>query len=256
MSLVLTDYDDDLAIVRLNRPERLNAVIPDLFDEFSDALREVRERGSRALVLTGNGRAFCVGGDIRAPLVDLTPPSRRVRRFYTPVMLQLDALDIPIVAAVNGAAIGAGFSFAMAADLRVGSEDTYFKAGFAAVGLSPDTGATFHLSRVLGYARAYEVLLMDQKIDATQAVNWGILNEIVKPDYVVARACEIGHRIAQIPGVAAPLTKELLKKATGGTLAEQLEREAQAFDLSSTNPDRLRAREIRRRELEGEPRKD
>lgn len=241
MSLVLDEMRGPVLVLTLNRPERLNAVVPELFEALSDALaRAVGQAG--AVVLTGAGRGFCVGGDIRAPKSDYAPASRRIRRFYNPVILQLDALDIPVVAAVNGPALGAGLSLAAMADIRVASENAVFSAGFAQVGLSPDTGATHHLVRVLGYPRAFELLLGGVRLDADKAREWGLANEIVPADGLVDHAVAVATRIAALPGVSAPVTKRLLKGSYRRHLAEQLELEAQAFDTTSEHPGRAAAR--------------
>ncbi|CAI7979692.1 Enoyl-CoA hydratase/isomerase [Frankia sp. Hr75.2] len=241
MSLVLEEMQGPVLILTLNRPERLNAIVPELFDDLSDALARAAGQAG-AIVVTGAGRGFCAGGDIRAPKSDYSPSSRRMRRFYHPVVLQLDALDIPFVAAVNGPALGAGLSLAAAADIRVASENALFSAGFAPVGLSPDTGATYHLVRVLGYTRAFELLLGDVRLDAEQAHDWGLVNEVVPASELVAHAVALATRLANLPGVSAPVTKRLLKDSHRRHLVEQLELEAQAFDTTSEHPERAAAR--------------
>jgi 2-(1,2-epoxy-1,2-dihydrophenyl)acetyl-CoA isomerase len=242
LSLVLSEDRGAVLVLTLHRPERLNAVVPELFDELSDALAAMDDDVA-ALVLTGAGRAFCVGGDVRAPKSDYGPSSRRMRRHYHPVIQQLDAFDIPVIAAVNGPAIGAGLSLAATADLRVASEQASFAAGFATVGLSPDNGATHHLVRVLGYTRTYELLLTGVQLDASSAHAWGLVNEVVPHDQLVDRAVEIATQLAMVPGAAAPLTKRLLKDAHRRHLSEQLECESRAFDEATSHPDRAAARD-------------
>lgn len=248
MAHIHTRTHDAVHVVTLNRPERLNAVVPELFEELSEALVKVREK-ARAVVITGAGEGFCVGADIRAPISDYAPSSRRMRRFYHPVMAQLDELDIPVIAAVNGPALGAGLSLAAAADLRLASENASFSAGFAPVGLSPDNGATYHLVRALGYTRAFELLLMDVRLDAKAALEWGLVNEIVPHDELVDRAVEVAARLAAMPGISVPVTKRLLKDAHRHHLAEQLELEARAFDETSQDPARAKAREAMRKRI-------
>ena len=222
MSMVLEEMHGPVLVLTLNRPERLNAIVPELFEELSDVL--TRSDGlAGALVLVGEGRAFSVGGDIRAPKSDYGPSSRRMRRFFHPVIMQLDRLDIPFVAAVNGPAVGAGLSLAAAADMRVASQDAWFSAGFAPVGLSPDNGASYHLVRVLGYARAFELLLGGSKLTAAEAREWGLVNEVVPGAELMTRALELATRLAALPGVSGPVTKRLLKVAQRSSLAQQLE---------------------------------
>jgi 2-(1,2-epoxy-1,2-dihydrophenyl)acetyl-CoA isomerase len=241
MSLVREDLEGSVLVLTLDRPDRLNAVVPELFDDLSDAL--TRSAGSAgAVVLTGAGRGFCAGGDIRAPKSDYAPSSRRMRRWYHPVIMQLDALDVPLIAAVNGPALGAGLSLAATADMRVASEDAIFAAGFAPVGLSPDNGATHHLVRVLGYTRAFELLLGGVRLSAAEAREWGLVNEVVPAADLVTHAVALASRLSSLPGVSGPVTKRLLKDSHRRHLAEQLELESRAFDETSGHPDRAAAK--------------
>ncbi|MFJ8001303.1 enoyl-CoA hydratase/isomerase family protein [Streptomyces sp. NPDC096310] len=248
MPQIQTQTRGTVHVLTLNRPERLNAVTPELFDELSDALVHAREE-ARAVVLTGAGKGFCAGGDIRAPKSDYAPASRRMRRFYHSVMAQLDELDIPVIAAVNGPALGAGLSLAAAADLRLASERASFAAGFAPVGLSPDNGATYHLVRVLGYTRAFELLLAGVRLDAAAAREWGLVNDVVPHAELLDRAVELAGRLAAMPGSSVPVTKRLLKEAHRRHLVEQLESEARAFDETSQDPARRGAREAMRQRI-------
>jgi 2-(1,2-epoxy-1,2-dihydrophenyl)acetyl-CoA isomerase len=241
MSLVLEETHGAVLVLTLNRPERLNAVVPELFDELSDALTRSAGRAG-AVVLTGAGRGFCAGGDIRAPRSDYAPSSRRMRRYFHPVIMQLDALDVPFIAAVNGPAAGAGLSLAAAADMRVASEDATFSAGFAPVGLSPDNGATHHLVRVLGYTKAFELLLGGARLSAAEAREWGLVNAVVPASELMAHTMALATRLAATPGVSAPVTKRLLRGSHRRHLAEQLELEARAFDEASDHPERAAAR--------------
>ncbi|RYF58569.1 MAG: enoyl-CoA hydratase/isomerase family protein [Comamonadaceae bacterium] len=248
MSLVLSEMRDAVLVLTLNRPERLNAVVPELFDALSDVLAAA-DGTVKAVVLTGAGKGFCAGGDIRAPKSDYAPSSRRMRRFYHPVIQQLDALEIPLIAAVNGPALGAGLSLAAAADIRLASDRASFSSGFAPVGLSPDNGATHHLVRVLGYTRAFELLLGGARLDAAAAYSWGLVNEVVPHSELLACAVDLATRLADMPGVAVPVTKRLLKDSHRRHLAEQLELETRAFDETSQHPDRARARDMVRDQI-------
>ena len=241
MSLILEEMHGTVLVLTLNRPDRLNAVVPELFEELSDVLTRSAGKAG-AIVLTGAGRGFCVGGDIRAPKSDYAPSSRRMRRYFHPVIMQFDALDIPFIAAVNGPALGAGLSLAAAADMRVASENAMFSAGFAAVGLSPDNGGSYHLVRALGYTRAYELLLGGGRLDAAQAREWGLVNEVVPAAELLTHAVALAARLAALPGVSGQVTKRLLKAAHRHALAEQLELESRAFDETSGHPGRASAK--------------
>ncbi|KAA0120647.1 enoyl-CoA hydratase/isomerase family protein [Mycolicibacterium sp. P9-22] len=242
MDLVLVDRTDSLLTITLNRPERLNAVIPDLFDALSDACTLAADPSVRAVILTGRGRGFCVGGDIKAPPSALQPGSRRQRRHYTPAIVQLAGLDKPVIAAVNGPAVGAGLSLAAAADIRVASDKALFKAGFVDAGLAPDTGSSYFLVRLLGYGRAFDFLAGGKPVTAEEARDLGLVNEVVAHDGLMERAQEIARSLADKPGIAVSATKALLRTAARASLLEQLEAEAQAYDVASADEERIAAR--------------
>jgi 2-(1,2-epoxy-1,2-dihydrophenyl)acetyl-CoA isomerase len=240
--LVRVLVDDRVALVALNRPERMNAVTPELFAALSDALAAVATDDVRVVVLTGEGRGFCAGADLKAPRPTLQPGSRRLRQLYHPVIAQLSQLRKPVIAAVNGPAVGAGLSLAAAADIRIASQDALFVPGFVDVGLAPDNGASWHLPRIIGPSRAALWLLSGARVDATQALEWGLADEVVPADLVRDRAMELAHAMAAKPGVGMVETLLLLRSARDSTLTQQLEAEAAASDRATDHPERLAAR--------------
>jgi 2-(1,2-epoxy-1,2-dihydrophenyl)acetyl-CoA isomerase len=240
--LVRVLVDERVALLTLNRPERMNAVTPELFSALSDAVAQVATDDIRVVVLTGEGRGFCAGADLKAPRPALQPGSRRLRQLYHPVIAQISQLRKPVIAAVNGPAVGAGLSLAAAADIRIASQDAVFVPGFVDVGLAPDNGASWHLPRIIGHSRAALWLLSGSRMDATQALEWGLVDEVAPAGSSGDRAMELARTMAAKPGVGMIETLLLLRSARGSTLAEQLEWEGAASDRATDHPERLAAR--------------
>jgi 2-(1,2-epoxy-1,2-dihydrophenyl)acetyl-CoA isomerase len=179
----------------------------------------------RAVVITGAGRGFCVGQDVAA----LTGPEaidELLRRRYNPNILALRALRKPVIAAVNGAAAGAGLALASACDVRICARPAVFVPAFVSIGLVPDSGATWFLTRILGPARALEWMASGRRLPADQALAWGLVSEVVEPDELAGRAAALADELAALPTAAIGLHKQLFDRAPAGTLADQLELEA------------------------------
>ena len=171
----------------LNRPEVLNAITPALLDEVTDALREAASgRAVRAVVITGAGRGFCSGQDLRAAAGDGgLDVGAILRDHYTPAIRAIRSMDQPVIAAVNGVAAGAGFSLALACDLRIAAESATFVQAFVRIGLIPDLASTYFLPRLIGPARAAELTMLGETVDAARALELGIVNRVV-PDAELA----------------------------------------------------------------------
>ena len=242
MHPVLVDQSGAVLTITLNRPDRLNAVTADLLRALSDACAEARGDDVRAVILTGSGRGFCAGADIKAPRINMEPGSRRLRQLYHPALLELATLPKPVIAAVNGVAAGAGVSLAAAADIRIASDQARFVSGFVDVGLAPDTGASYLLRRLMGYGAAFQFLTTGQPVAAPEALRLGLVNEVVGHEDLLTRARELASLLADKPGIGVSATKSLLLRAERNSLAEQLEAEAQTYDLTSGNEERLAAR--------------
>jgi len=243
MSVVVVRDEGAVRVITLNRPERRNATSPELMAGISDALPMPTDETIRAIVITGNGPSFSSGGDIKAKSLPIEPGSRRMRQVFNPTAMRLATLPLPVIAAVNGPALGAGLSLALAADLRVASQQAVFSSGFVDVGLATDTGSSFFLPRLVGYGRAFELLTTGRKVGAAEALAMGLVNQVVEPEELMAAAMQLASTLADKPGVAVPALKELLGIAMGNTLAEQLEAEALMYDRASTHPDRLAAKQ-------------
>lgn len=227
---VLYEVTDGVATVTLNRPDAMNALNTQMKVELRDTVqRAAADPAARAVLLTGSGRAFCAGQDLRehaAALEDGTGLGNTVREHYNPTVLALAQMRKPVVAAVNGAAAGAGASLTFACDFRIAADTASFLLAFARVGLSSDTGAAWTLQRLVGRARATELLLLAEPVKARQAAELGLVNEIVPAGELSATAAELAHRLAQGPTLAYAAIKNALEYAAVHDLADSLDVEA------------------------------
>jgi 2-(1,2-epoxy-1,2-dihydrophenyl)acetyl-CoA isomerase len=236
MPLLDVHAEDGVLQLTLNRPEALNAFTIELHLELRAALEDARRDEVRAVVVTGAGRAFSAGQDLEEAQRQGTGPGDRLGTYYNPNILALRALEKPVIAAVNGVAAGAGLSLALACDIRIASEKASFVPAFSAIGLVPDSGATWFAPQLIGYARAFEWLASNRRLPASEALEWGLVHEVVAQDDVLGRALERARALAAQPGIGVGLTKRLLERAQGATLAEQLESERHAQQAASEHP--------------------
>jgi len=240
MSAVLTDRHGDVLLVTLNRPESLNAVNNDLLQGLKLAWQEAAAPDVRSVVITGNGRGFCAGADLKGIGGQSGPGG--LEHTYNPHVTALAGLLKPVICAVNGPAAGAGLSLACTADIRVAARSATFSPAFVRIGVVPDAGATFLVTRLLGYSRAFDFLCSGRKIGADEALALGLVNEVVDDDQALPRALERAHDLAAKPGIAVQLTKQLLRMAEQQTLADLLALEAQYQAQAVSHPDRVAAR--------------
>jgi 2-(1,2-epoxy-1,2-dihydrophenyl)acetyl-CoA isomerase len=224
---VETTREGGVLTLTLNRPEVLNAFDAAMHAAFAAALKEARDPDVRAVVVTGAGRGFCVGQDLREFREEAGDIAGRLRGTYHPSVLALRALEKPVIAAVNGAAAGAGLSFACACDLRIASDQATFVPAFINIGLIPDSGGTYFVTRLLGYARAFEWLTSGRRLSAAEAHAWGLVSEVVERDRLAERAAEVAASLAVMPTRGIGMTKRLLDRAATATLEDQLEWEAE-----------------------------
>jgi 2-(1,2-epoxy-1,2-dihydrophenyl)acetyl-CoA isomerase len=223
---VLIDRDGPVLRLTLNRPEVLNAVTGAAHAELAAALGEAADPAVRVVVLTGAGRAFCVGQDLRDLAGADADIAALLRAHYHPTLLAMRALRVPVLAAVNGPAAGAGLGLACACDLRIASGDASFVPAFVSVGLVPDSGASWFLARILGPARAFEWLVSGRRLGAAEALGWGLVSEVVPAEAFEAAVADRAARLAAMPTRAVALTRRALDAATANGLDAQLELEA------------------------------
>ena len=218
---------DSVATITLNRPDRLNALSPSLFDAWNAALDEALAGGAKAIVLTGEGRAFCAGADLQPDGVDQLDPDLGVTidRYYNPMIRRLAGLDVPLITAVNGPAVGAGMGFALSGDFAVMAESAYLLLAFVNIGLVPDAGSTWLVARAVGRARAMELALLGEKVGAQQAMDMGLVNRVVADAEVLPAAQAIAARLAKGPTRAIGMIRRQVAFALDNDLEAVLEAE-------------------------------
>jgi 2-(1,2-epoxy-1,2-dihydrophenyl)acetyl-CoA isomerase len=243
---LLVDRTDGVLTLTLNRPDSLNS----LDEALKMALREAVAQAAtdplcRSVLLTGAGRAFCVGQDLKehvAGMDSAAPPMQTVVEHYNPLVRQLAMLPKPVVAAVRGMAAGAGASLAFLADLRIGGPGTAFLMAFANVGLAADSGASWTLPRLVGYAKATELLMLAEPVRAPEAHRLGLLTRLVEDDEeILSTAQELAQRLAAGPTVAFGQIKRELMTGAAGTLDQALATEAEAQRISGSTADHRNA---------------
>ncbi len=229
--------------ITLNRPQALNAFNETLKDELIDALKAAaRDKGVRCLVVTGAGRAFCAGQDLkdRTDSADGAGPgsfSASLRDKYNPMIMTIRTMEKPVIAAVNGVAAGAGCSLALACDLRVVADKATFIQAFVKIGLVPDSGATFLLPRLVGLGKAFELAVTGDPLDAGSALTLGLANSVVPGEALLTATMDLATRLAQAPTRAIGLTKRAMNRALLVDLASALDYEADMQEIAGRGPD-------------------
>lgn len=222
-SPLLTSREGGVLTLTLNRPRRLNSLTGELLDRLTAGLHAAGDDDAiRVVVLTGAGRAFSAGADLRTEVADSAfDVGDYLHQHYMPAITGMRALPKPIIAAVRGAAAGAGLSLAMAADLRLAAASARFIQAFVRIGLIPDAGATYFLPRLIGAARAMEMSLLGDEVDAQTAERWGLVNRVVPDEDLVSVTTALAQRLARGPA-AVGMTKQALSGSLDRSLKEQL----------------------------------
>lgn len=238
--VLLFTVDRGVATLTLNRPERLNALNLELKACLADAIAEIGGRADiRAVVVTGAGRAFCSGGDVRE--MDAARTSHEVRQrllaMHHKVIIPLTRLEKPVIAVVNGAAVGAGFSLALACDFVFAAESASFSMIFTQRGLVPDSGIAYVLPRLIGMARAKELAYTGRRIEAAEACKLGLVLRVESDAGVLERAVEFARSLAAGASVALGLTKRLFGQSLQSTIEEMADYEACVVPLSVATED-------------------
>jgi 2-(1,2-epoxy-1,2-dihydrophenyl)acetyl-CoA isomerase len=242
---IIAEAEDGVGVLTLNRPDKLNAMTGVMSDELMDALARVeKDPELRAVLLTGAGRGFCAGQD----LTEFDDAYRKGERpdieahlahTYHRLIPAMTGLPKPIVCAVNGVAAGAGVSLALASDIRIAGASARFTQAFVKIGLVPDSGGTYLLPRAVGYAKALELSLTGDLIDAGTAREIGLVSLVVSDDELGNEARELAARLAAMPTAALGETKRLLQASLAPALQEALEREADAQARMGQTADHL-----------------
>jgi 2-(1,2-epoxy-1,2-dihydrophenyl)acetyl-CoA isomerase len=242
---LIVEQDGAVSTLRLNYPARLNALSAIMTRELLDALERLgKDPEVRALVLTGEGRGFSAGADLSAlqePYARGERPklSEILRDGYNRLIPLLAEAPKPVVAAVNGVVAGAGASLALACDFRIASEEASFSLAFVKIGLIPDAGSTWLLPRTIGMARALELALLSDRVDAPTALSIGLVNRVVEADRLASETRDLAARLAALPTTAIALTKRAMREAAQLTLAEAMDREADLQDEAAATQDHM-----------------
>lgn len=238
---LIFSVQDNVAIVTLDRPDKLNALGPAMRESLKRALDEVAGNDEiRAMVLTGAGRGFCAGADVTGQAARLSgeAPQQTRQEMLSPIGMlapRIRDLDKPTIAAVNGVAAGMGFSVALACDIRIASDKARFTCAFVKRGLVPDTGSSYFLPRLIGTDKACELAFTGDIVDAAEAERMGLVTRVVPHDELMERAVALATRIAKGPPIAITLTKRSIYK--GGDLMQQLEYETYAQNICRATED-------------------
>jgi 2-(1,2-epoxy-1,2-dihydrophenyl)acetyl-CoA isomerase len=227
VSEVLTQRDGAVLTITLNRPDVFNAFNAALHARLREALEEAGSRDVRAVVITGAGRGFCSGQDLKEFQEAPGSIRDRLEQTYHPNIRLIRALEKPVIAAVNGPCAGAGLSLAAACDIRIAADVATFVPGFIGIGLIPDSGGSWFIHRLLGFARAFEWMTSNRKLTAAEAHAWGLVSEVVEGDGLPARAAGLAGFYAGLPTRGVGLTKRLFEHAYDASLEEQLALEAE-----------------------------
>lgn len=237
---IIYEVSERIATVTLNRPDAMNATTDRLYGEMQHVIpRIAADTGVSVVILTGAGRGFCAGADLKASKDSLTPLQRRARHRWIlkDILEPLYKLEKPVIAAVNGAAAGAGANIALSCDMIVASEKASFIQAFAKVGLMPDLGGLFFLARVVGINKAKELCFTARKVDANEALALGIANKVVPHDDLMAEARAVARQIAAGSPTAMAMTKRLLNMSQSATIEQMLEYETYSQTIAYLTPE-------------------
>jgi 2-(1,2-epoxy-1,2-dihydrophenyl)acetyl-CoA isomerase len=231
LETVIYDLSDGVATVTMNRPEALNALSLQLTADLDAAFRQAVADGARAVILTGNGRAFCSGGDLRE-MQSMWQQEGRIEAFLEAplgalhdVIRLIRETPIPFIAAVNGVCAGAGVNFALACDMVIAADDASFREAFVRIGLTPDCGGTFFLPRVVGEKVAAELFMTGDAVTAERALQLGMINRVVPTAELISEARTLAAKVAAGPTAAMGRIKRMLNASFSNNLSEQLELE-------------------------------
>jgi 2-(1,2-epoxy-1,2-dihydrophenyl)acetyl-CoA isomerase len=237
------ERSDGIAIITLNRPDRSNAFDDGMIAEMHEALKTVEREGEiRCVVLTGSGKNFCAGQDLGALLERYNSPDRvhfrdHLLQSYNQMVVRIRTMAKPFIAAINGAAAGAGLGLACACDLRHAAENAKFRMAFIGIALSPDSATSFLLPRIIGLGRAAEMALTNEPIDAHQAHAYGLVNRIFPPEELLPKTLEFAKELAHAPTKSIGLTKRAFNRSMFADLEGALDYEAYLQEIAGQTQD-------------------
>ncbi|PHM44816.1 2-acetyl-CoA isomerase [Xenorhabdus mauleonii] len=242
-SMVLTEIKAGVLSITLNRPEYLNSFTEELHQQLSQAMDIAEQDESvRCVLLTGAGRGFCSGQDLndRNSIItdgDIPDLGQSVERYYNPLIRRMTSLPKPIICAVNGVAAGAGVSLALACDIVIASRSASFIQAFCRIGLAPDSGGSWFLPQKIGHARAMGMALLGEKISAEQALEWGMIWQVVEPEELERKTQELAQHLTTQPTLALGYIKQATYAAAANSLDQQLDLERDLQRLCGRSED-------------------
>jgi 2-(1,2-epoxy-1,2-dihydrophenyl)acetyl-CoA isomerase len=226
---IIVEKEEGIAVIRLNRPEAMNALDMEIREELAKAIEDIRiDDNIKVLIITGVGRAFCAGGDITTMKEIRADQGRERLKKIHRLLLNLVSMEKPVIAAVNGYAFGGGCNLALAADIIVASENAKFSQSFVKIGLVPDMGGMYFLPRLVGLAKARELMFLGETVDAKEAERIGMINKVVPREDLEKTAKELARKIVMGPSKSIGMTKTILNKSLHLDFTTLLELEAQA----------------------------
>ena len=239
---IIVEKDGPLTTITLNRPDRLNAMAPQMADELSEALYDLGD--SRAVLITGAGKGFCSGADLaargeRSALNSKGGSHRALQNHYNPAINMVLRAPVPVICAVNGPAAGVGCSLALAGDFVLVGKSAYFLQAFVNIGLVPDGGSTWLLARAIGRARATRMMMLGEKIGADQAEDWGLIYKACEDDALMEEARALAVNLANGPTLAYATMKRNIATALDGSITEVLLAEAEGQRLAGASKDAM-----------------
>jgi len=240
-SRIKTEMKDRICLFTLNEPDKLNAMSDDMAEEFKERITELKsDPQPKVLILTGEGRAFSAGGNLKRMLertaCNVTEVRKYIIEFYKSFLSIVD-LPIPTIAAINGHAIGAGACLALACDMRLAADNAMMGFTFAKIGLHPGLGAEYFLTRTVGRARTFELLMTGDILTAEEAQRIGLVNHVVPPNQLMDKAMDLAKKIEAMPVFPIRMLKESIDAATRGTLSDTIHRQAAYQAISYLSAD-------------------
>lgn len=237
MSVLMSEIQNGILTLTMNRPEAINAFTTEMLRELSKTFaKEAAQPEVRVVVLRGAGRGFCSGQDLRE-FEGKSISYKSHLRNYQAVVEKIAGLEKPVIAAIHGAAAGAGMSLALACDLRVAATDAIFSSGFSKVGLIPDAGMNYFLPRMVGYAKAFELEALSSRLQAEEALALGLVNRVVPVETFAEEVIRLATELAQGPTRSYGLIKRALRRSANATLEEMLEYEAMLQEVAGRTED-------------------
>lgn len=238
---LIFELTDSVGLIRLNRPDDGNAITLEMAEEMLEAANSCeQDPGVRAVVLTGSGKIFCAGGDLKAFAAQgdgLSSYLKKVVQVFHAAISRFNRMDAPVIGAINGTAAGGGLSLALATDIAIAAESAKFTVGYTKIGLTLDGGSSYFLARLVGLRRAKELALLNPVLSARQALDWGLVNRVVADEEVLATALDMAQTLAQGPTLALGATKRLMLAGATASLEAQLEEEARGITAMAGTAD-------------------